>query len=200
MLNDLKKNKNIKANPLVLTRFSHAQRGFKIINRFILAKHGFTIIELLVVLSIMMILSGIGFAGFYTYSRSQAVEQTAQDIKLQIEKAKFSALSQVKPESCSDSTTLTGYRFRISGNTYIVAAYCSGVEQDIEVNNLPSNLIFSSGGGCTVTFGTQTNDVVVNSSLSCGSPTSGNVAKIVLTGFTFSKTINVDSGGNVSIQ
>lgn len=168
-------------------------------------KKGFTIIEIIVVMAAMTVISSMGFAAFYTYSRSQAVEQTAQDVKVQIEKAKFSALSQVKPNQqanpnsyCSDASVLTGYRFSVFAQSYTIAAFCSLVQQNIETYDLPGNLSFSQGAGCVISFGTQNNDVREISTNKCGG--SGNVANIQISGFAFTKTIRVDNGGNVTIQ
>lgn len=58
---------------------------------------GFTIIEILVVISITAIVGGIGFASFANYSRQQLVEQTARDIKQMFEEARASAIAQKKP-------------------------------------------------------------------------------------------------------
>lgn len=169
-----------------------------LISSFLKIRQGFTLIEIVVVMASMAVISSLGFAAFYSYSRSQAVEQTVQDVKTQIEKAKFNALSQVKPSPSCDSSTLTGYRFSVFAKTYTVAAFCSGVEQNTETFDLPTNLSFTQGVGCIINFGTQNNDVQEVSANKCGG--SGNIANIQVTGFTFTKTIRVDNGGNVSIQ
>lgn len=161
---------------------------------------GFTIVEILVVLTTMMVITSMAFAGFYTYSRSQAVEQASQDMKIQIEKAKFNALSRVKPSGlssgCGDTTTLTEYRFRISGSTYSISAICSAVPQEVETYNLPPDLTFSpTVNNCEISFLTGTNSVSSNNNCAA----SGNVANIAITGFTFQRTVRVDNGGNVTI-
>lgn len=162
------------------------------------SRRGFTLIEIIVVMAAMAVIASMGFAAFYTYSRSQAVDQTSQDVKTQIEKAKFSALSQVKPSPSCDSSTLTGYRFSVFTTSYTIAAFCSLVQQNIETFDLPANLSFTQGAGCIINFGTQNNDVQEISANKCGG--SGNIANIQVSGFSFTKTIRVDNGGNVSIQ
>lgn len=167
-------------------------------SKLVMAKQGFTIIEIIVVMAAMTVIASMGFAAFYTYSRSQAVEQIAQDVKVQIEKAKFSALSQVKPSPACDSSTLTGYRVSIFATSYTIAAFCSLVQQNIETFDLPANLSFTQGVGCIIDFGTQNNDVREISANKCGG--SGNIANLQISGLTFTRTIRVDNGGNVVVQ
>ena len=49
-------------------------------------KKGFTLVEMLVTISIVTLLSGVGFAAFVSHSRTQAVEQAANDLKEGVEK------------------------------------------------------------------------------------------------------------------
>ena len=71
--------------------------------------HGFTLIEIVVVFSIMAILAGLGFASLSSYAHKQAVTQASNDIAQAYKLAKLSSVSGVKPSQCS-SSTLSEYR------------------------------------------------------------------------------------------
>ena len=58
---------------------------------------GFTLIELMVVFSILAVLSTIGVAAFVSFSRTQTLNAAASDIKSMLNLAKSRAYSQVKP-------------------------------------------------------------------------------------------------------
>jgi len=71
---------------------------------------GFTLIELIIVFSIMSILSTIGIASFVTYSHSEAVDTTMKDIKTVLFTARSRAGSQLKQGTCASSNLqLQGY-------------------------------------------------------------------------------------------
>lgn len=121
-------------------------------------QRGFTIIELLVVFSLMSIVSGIGLVSFGDYSRRQVVAQTAGDLKQALDTARFNALSNVKPSSCGSSEQLDSYtlKFCYSGNcvgisdttdekSYVIRANCGTSTKDV-VKNLPSNVGFDGAG------------------------------------------------------
>jgi len=57
---------------------------------------GFTLIELIVAFSIISIISVVGFASFVTYSRTQAIDNEANQLVSTLNLAKAKAQSQVK--------------------------------------------------------------------------------------------------------
>ncbi len=159
---------------------------------------GFTLIELLVVFSIIAVLSGVGIVSFVSYSHSQQVNQTANNIKLLISQARFNALSAVKTNqdlsgntiSCG-SESLGGYTINILGNSQIeLNQLCASVNPSrIKLLVLPNNLTFSGATTCSQIHFSPL------SSTANGAP-----CNIVLTGYNQTKTIAVDSGGNISVQ
>jgi len=119
---------------------------------------GFTIIELIVVFSIIAILSVIGVAAFVNYSRIQILEAAASDLSSTLLVAKSRAISQVKPSSqipqCDNSAILNGYRVILcptsssdvlctANNSYVLAVRCSNVDYRIKSSVLPKNVVFS---------------------------------------------------------
>ena len=159
---------------------------------------GFTLIELLVVFSIIAVLSGIGVASFVSYSHSQQVNQTANNIKLLISQARFNALSSVKTNQDLSGNTVTcgadalgGYTINILGNSQVeLNQLCDNVNPSrIKLLVLPNNLTISGSTTC---------NQIHFSPLSASAQ--GAPCNIALTGYGITKTISVDTGGNISVQ
>lgn len=71
---------------------------------------GFTIIELLIVFSVLAILSTVSVVSFVTYNKAQTMTNASRDIQQALTLAKSRAQSQVKPDTdnCKDQP-LIGY-------------------------------------------------------------------------------------------
>ncbi len=159
---------------------------------------GFTLIELLVVFSIIAVLSGIGIVSFVTYSHSQQVNQTGNNIKLLVSQARFNALSAVKTNqdlngntiSCG-SDSLGGYTINMLGNSQMeLNQLCENVSPSrIRLLVLPNNLTFSAATTCTQVHFSPLSSTV-----------GGAPCNIVVIGYGQTKTITIDSGGNISVQ
>ncbi len=162
---------------------------------------GFTIIEILVVFTVIAILAGIGITSFVAYSRSQQVSQTANNLKLLINEAKFNSLSVVKSTRSEDGSVascdgeaLTGYTITVSGSNEIrLSQVCeSSGSSTIKTLTLPNGLSIISANPSTncslIQFSTLSGNII-------GAPCS-----IRLSGFSQSKTISVDAIGNTSVQ
>ncbi len=108
---------------------------------------GFTLIELLWSIAIASILSSVGIAAFFTYSRTQALNAAVSEFTTMLQLAKFRAQSQVKPKGCSDSNySLDGYRVDVNVLTggYQLIAQCSGNDYPIlNQNKLPQQMSFT---------------------------------------------------------
>jgi|SRR3989344_2986062 len=72
------------------------------------SERGFTLVELIVVFSILTILSLAGLLSLITYTRLQIVNAAREDLLVGLNLAKSRAQSQVKPSGCSG--TLSGYQ------------------------------------------------------------------------------------------
>ena len=68
---------------------------------------GFTIIELLVTVSVMAILLGISLAGYLQFNQKQRVQQTARDVRQLFVETRRKA--QVKDQTGCEGDTVTGY-------------------------------------------------------------------------------------------
>lgn len=108
------------------------------------SQQGYSLIELLVVFSLLALISGIGFAGFSEYSYRQVVDQASSDVQAAFEKAKENAISQVKPEICGNTNPLYGYKVNLDvDGSYEIVADCGDlVTPSPEQMQLPQNVTF----------------------------------------------------------
>ncbi|HEX7041830.1 MAG TPA: prepilin-type N-terminal cleavage/methylation domain-containing protein [Patescibacteria group bacterium] len=176
---------------------------------------GFTLIELMVVFSLMTILSGVGIASFVNYSRSQAVDNSLKELRTTIYTARSRALSQLKTGTCGatgSNLQLIGYQVvlcSVPGHTHpsgiacndnnnayelqIVCANSGGSGQTSETTLakkfLDPNITFSNTSTATYFFfATITAAVTTDAS-------SGNSPKAIVTGYSLNKSVSVSQTG-----
>lgn len=104
---------------------------------------GYTLIEILVGLSIIGLLFGFGYSSFRDFSRRQALSGTAKKIQGNIRLAQQEALSGRKPNNafCNSPNTLTGFGLDIySTSAYRIIAICSGGNVTIRDIPLPTGI------------------------------------------------------------
>jgi len=170
---------------------------------------GFTLLELLVVFSVVSVLAGSGFASFVSYSKKQVLDQAAADIKTGIDTAKFNAISRVKPTvfPCSPSTPLNKYRIKICGsgvscssasNLYEIDAACS-------VNGTPTwtDVLTSKKRNSTLTSTIASAECGVSSGIVMQFSVLKGIdapCRVVVTDGTSSRTVCIDGGGNTSVK
>lgn len=91
---------------------------------------GYTLIELLVALSILALIFGIGFSGFRDYSRKQGLETVARQLRGDLATAKQKASSGIKSThaACNGVNVQNGYGFNVGAASGIYRVYfqCSG--------------------------------------------------------------------------
>ncbi len=151
---------------------------------------GFTLIELIVVFSVISILSTVGIASFIDYSRSQSLQTSASNFAVILDLAKSRTSSQVKPSECLGS--LNGYQVDIlSDTTYSLSVYCPEVHL-IQTTTLPDrgNIKFDLGLGQTTTTS------IFFPIITSGVRGAGNV---VLTGYNKSRWVCIDPRGIIKI-
>ncbi len=122
---------------------------------------GFTLIELVIVFSVLAILSVISVASFVSYSRAQAINNDAKTIINTINQAKSNASSQVKPSVCSGKV-LNGYSVTLvltgAKNIYKLNVTCSNTENTVNTYNLSSAITFDT----TAVTGTTMDKIFFN--------------------------------------
>ncbi len=100
----------------------HDMRKFSIIK----FQSGYTLIEILVVLSIIGLLFGFGYANFRDFSRRQALASLSKQIQGDLRLAQQMSFSGQKPAGCG-ANTLNGIRFGVTTAppyVYIIRAVC----------------------------------------------------------------------------
>jgi Tfp pilus assembly protein PilE len=164
---------------------------------------GLTLIEILVVFTVASILAGIGIASFVTYSRSQQINQSASNIKLLVNEAKFNSLSVVKSatneqgqEISCGAQSLVGYRIDVVSQSQItLTQVCDEVtppNRTLKTLTLPDNVVVTSA------LPSQDCLQILFSSLT--SAASGVPCSIEISGFGQAKTVEVDTAGNASVN
>ena len=158
---------------------------------FTIYQNGFTLIELMVVLSITAVLGTLGIAGFMTYNQTQVLQSSASEVVTMLNLAKSRAQSQIKPSALCSSGTLDGYSVSVrivQDRSYALWLKCSGL--DVKINeqdkNLPSGLRFTSS--IIFFFPVQTGGVQALGEFDISSSDGKK------------KTIKVNSLGGVSVQ
>lgn len=108
----------------------------------------FTLVELLVVLSISGIIMGVGFAGFRQYSQRQVLIAAAREVRSDLRLLQGKAISGVKEPDIITSCAgkfLDGYRFDIiSTSQYRMSVLCSGVVYNIKDKSIASGFTITA--------------------------------------------------------
>ena len=155
------------------------------------SQKGFTLIELMVVLSVTAVLGTLGIAGFTTYNQIQVLQSATSDVVTILNLAKSRAQSQIKPSAlCSSSGNLEGYKVEIlAPKNYTLYLRCSGNDTLVseEAKTLSGDLSFDASR--SFFFPIQTGGVQVQGTIT-----------ITHSGNRRSKTVTVNSLGGVGIQ
>lgn len=178
---------------------------------------GFTLIELMVVISITAVLGSLGIAGFVIYGQIQALQSSANDLVTVLNIAKSRSQSQVKPTGAACSSTfgrvLKGHKVTVvtSGNNknkYRVDAICSpATDLAVCVGNRTVNVIALKSLPAKIEFRSPTNPrvycfptLIGGVKTETGGPMPAGGGKIILDGFGRTKTIIIDPAGGIIIQ
>lgn len=110
-------------------------------------KKGYTLIEILVALTIIGLLFAVGYAGFRDFSRRQIVKDAAKEIQGDLRLAQGNAITGQKPEGCNSLKTLDSYSFNVvslSPAEYSIEANCGSSAIIVKSVNLPSGITLSA--------------------------------------------------------
>lgn len=108
---------------------------------------GYTLIELLVTITIIGLMFGFGFVNFRDYSRRQHLAGVATKLKADLRLAQEKALSGEMPDGCINLST---YSVEISAGSYEVLANCAD-EVSVKTVDFPTGISASATLG-TISF------------------------------------------------
>ncbi len=152
---------------------------------------GFSLIELLIVISIIGFLSAVGLASYLNFNRSQILTQATEKVVSDLRLTQSLAANNQKPVSCSEDLKLSGYSFKVeSTSAYGIFVNCGleGEEILIKSGTIPLGLALSPLLG-TIKFRI----------LRQGVEFTGGAETLTLTGFGKGKTIVIDKGGAIKV-
>lgn len=111
---------------------------------------GFTLIELMVTVTILLLLSVLFIANYNGFNSSQTVRQAASTVVANLQGVRTSAAAGVKPTGCD---TLIGYIVNFpSASTYTSQASCQNNQSfPVTTYMLPTGVTFSPTPG-SITF------------------------------------------------
>lgn len=112
---------------------------------------GFTLIEIIVSVALLLLLSGLFIANYNGFSTAQTVRQSTSNLIMNLQAVRTSASAGVKPTGCD---TLVGYIVNFSSDavTYTAQASCLvGDVGEIKTYTLPTGVKFASVPD-TITF------------------------------------------------
>ena len=159
-------------------------------------KLGFTFIELLVVIGMVGLLTGIGVAAYNNFGNKQKAEQAAKELVSNLRFLQSNAISGVKSfrtESCDDGLSLDGWYADFQNNKYYLK--CSDGSEIPAAN--PDRLVLAEGADFTSTVNlVKFNPVYGDTDLD----EEDGVLLITVTISGKEKTVNISPNGNVSIE
>lgn len=143
---------------------------------------GYTIIELLVAMTILLLLSAGMIARFQTFDNKQVTRQAAATLKTNLRKAQSATVTGKKPTAgCSQ---FLGFAVTFTANDYSIQASCSeGLAGSLDVVTLPVGVTFNPVPA-TLLFKSLTGGLTTTVSL-------------ILTGKNTSVSTTVDTSGRI---
>ncbi len=104
---------------------------------------GYTLIEIMVALTIISIIFGVGYVAYREFSRRQSLNSAMRSIIGDLQLAQTQAITGTKPKDvvCDSPNVLSGYNFEvIEPNGYKIEAVCSGGVHLVKQVNLANSV------------------------------------------------------------
>ncbi|PIY78951.1 MAG: hypothetical protein COY81_05215 [Candidatus Pacebacteria bacterium CG_4_10_14_0_8_um_filter_43_12] len=115
---------------------------------------GFTLIEMLVAITILLLVTGGSMAAFSTFNDRRQVEETAKQAQQYFTLAQQKASVKETPQDCiTDNRSLQGYRVALASNSVTLQALCGSNLTDLNPYNLDTFRQFVFPNGVTTTAG-----------------------------------------------
>lgn len=107
--------------------------------------NGFTLIEFLVVISVILLFLGVTLPRYNDYSSQQKLKSEAKKMIDVFELAKKKALSaDLFDKNC---TNFTSYRVTVASGSYSLSFGCSSIYSTVQTYNLLTNITATAGTG-----------------------------------------------------
>jgi prepilin-type N-terminal cleavage/methylation domain-containing protein len=90
------------------------------------SRSGFTLIELMVAISIMALLFGVGLAGYQQFNQSRKATEAAKTFRSDLNFARSKALAGEKKTGCQNTDILAGWYLRTGASSYSLYCRCGG--------------------------------------------------------------------------
>lgn len=150
---------------------------------------GFSLIELLVVISILALISVAGVASFVSFNNRQVIDGAVSDVANFYILGRQRALSQVRPEQCASTDSLRGYQVVVSTSqqTYQLNGLCGNNSYVVSQKTLPPNVSFDNTSPTSVVFNVP-------------SANTASQATVTINGYGKSNRIIIESSGAISVR
>ena len=112
---------------------------------------GFTLIELVVSVGIMVVLTSVGIAGFLNFQETQTVQTAAYELRQFYVSAQSQARAKDKPGACG-SNILSAFQVVRSSNTFTQQALCSST---VDRDSMTIDSTITIAASSPITFQTQ---------------------------------------------
>lgn len=113
-------------------------------------RSGYTLIEILVVLSISVLVLTIGIPGYRDFSKRQSLTSVSKQMMSDLRLIQQNALTGQKPSGAT-CTVLQGYKFtRVSASSYQLIASCSNGDIVVKTVSLATNITFTATTATTL--------------------------------------------------
>ena len=151
---------------------------------------GYTLIEIMVTLTIISIIFGIGYVAYREFSRRQSLTSAIRAIIGDLQLAQTQAITGTKPKVavCDYPNLLSGYNFEvIPPNSYKVEAVCSGGKHLVKQVNMSSSVELTAPSPNPIFF----------KILGQGTNVTSAVTRIDISSLGVMGSVNITSGGSI---
>lgn len=124
-------------------------------------KKGFTIVELLVSISILVFIGSGMFAAYREFARREVLDSTYQELKSNLSFVRQQALSGVKPTGCTEP--LNAYVVTFTNSSYTFSAVCgASTTIGVKTYNLASGVEFTATRPTSIRYKVVGDGVIVS--------------------------------------